>query len=537
RTRVCEFADIFFRHVPESDFAARSADDDASLIIGTWKRFQGRATDGVQIEVANPVHARDGWQSPHTVVWLMIRNMPFVVDSVLMALSHDGQVTHFLNNVVMGVDRLETGEIAALTTDIHHPHRELLLYAEVDRLADEDLQPLEHRLEETIADLTAVVDDFPYLKEKLKEVTALSRDAVVPNGNLDESLAFLSWLASDSFTFLGFREFEYVGDCIRQVGDPLGILRVRDPASERRLSEQPERTRAFLLEGSLIAFSKSGTRSRVHRPAYPDYVGVRRFDDEGNVIGEFGFLGLYTSPVYRQDPLEIPLIRQKVAAVLSRSGFDPRGFDGKVLTHLLATYPRDELFEIGEDELLDVAVAVTNIHERRVIRIFPRVESYGLFVTCLVYLPRDLFNTRARMMIEALLRDTFDAEDVDYDIHLSESILARLQYTLRIRPGTDVVFDREALERSIAELISDWTSELGRAFQAAFGETVGRKHLREYANGFPAGYREGYTPRDAADDVASFELLSAEHPLLTRFYNLPEDETDRLRLKVFHLGG
>jgi glutamate dehydrogenase len=533
--QVCQFADLFFGRVPADDIPGRSADDDASLTIEMFKQFRSRAADEVQIIVTNPVHARDGWQSRHTVIILMTRDMPFVVDSVLMALSRNGQVTHCLNNVVLGVDRDDSGTATALVHDIHHPTRELLLYAEVDRLADADLGQLQQSLEETVLDLRAVVHDFPQMKEKLEEVSALSANAPVPD--VDESRAFLDWLARDNFTFLGFREFEYSGDTIRQIGEPLGVLRERGRASERKLSEQPERTRAFLLEKALLAFSKSGTRSRVHRPAYPDYVGLRRFDENGNVVGEFGFLGLYTARVYRQDPRDIPLIRRKVAAVAERSGFDLNGFDGKVLKHLLAIYPRDELFQISEDELLETTVAITNIHERRLIRIFTRVESYGMFVNCLVYLPRDLFNTHARMKIEALLRETFAAEGVDYDIHLSESILARVQFTIRIAPGSEVVYDAAVLERRITELISDWTTELSGVFQTAFGEAVGRRLVREYADGFPAGYRENSTPRGAADDVASFEQLSGEHPLLTRFYHLPEDGPGSLHMKAFHLGG
>ncbi|MEM8767277.1 MAG: NAD-glutamate dehydrogenase [Pseudomonadota bacterium] len=537
RDLVSEFARLSFERVAVADITDRSAEDDASAIIYTWKRFQRRDTEAVQIDVINPVHARDGWQSRHTTVWIMIRDMPFVVDSTLLALSQNGQITHYLNNVVFGVDRAEDGTITGLSTDIKHPNRELLFYAEVDRLADADLPALKSRLEEMISDLTAAVGDFSAMKAKLKEVVDATAVAAQALDDVEESLAFLEWLAHDNFTFLGFREFEYAGDCIRQVGDPLGVLRRRGRASERKLSEQPERTRSFLLEPTVLTFSKSGTRSRVHRPAYPDYVGIKRFDDAGNVVGEYGFLGLYTSRVYRQDPWDIPVVRRKVTDVMSRSGFDPGGFDGKVLAHLLATYPRDELFQIDAEELLQNSVSITNIHERRLIRIFTRVERYGLFVNCMVYLPRDLFNTHARMRIERLLRTTFEAEDLDYDIHLSESIQLRLQYTIRIRPGSEVAFDPAQLERQISELISDWNTELGAAFLVAFGEARGRKYQRDYADAFPAGYRERYSPRAAADDVASIEQLSSAHPLLTRFYHLPEDADDRLRLKVFHLGG
>ncbi|MGD8416795.1 MAG: NAD-glutamate dehydrogenase, partial [Pseudomonadales bacterium] len=523
-----------FERNAASDLEHRSAEDDASLVIDTWKRFSRRNTEAIQIEVANPVHARDGWQSRHTCVWVMTRDMPFVVDSVLMAFAQNGQGTHYLNNVVFGVDRGEDGAIVDLNRDIDYTNRELLLYAEVDRLADDELSELETQLRTTIDYLEAVVGDFAAMRAKLKEVTA---EAAAGPGRDEESIAFLEWLARDNFTFLGFREFEYSGDLIRQVDDALGMVRLRRRASERRLAEQPERTREFLLEPKLLAFSKSGTRSRVHRPAYPDYVGVRRFDDAGNVVGEYGFLGLYTSRVYGQDPWTIPMVRRKVVEVMSRSEFDPGGFDGKVLAHVLATYPKDELFQTTTDELLATTVAVTNIHERRMIRIFVRVDSYGLFVNCIVYLPRDLFNTHARLKIEGLLKNTFDAEDFDYGIHLSESIQLRLQYTLRIKPGTRIEFDQAVLEQRVTDLISDWNTELGHAFIEAFGETMGRRYQREYADAFPAGYREGYSPRTAADDVASIERLRPEHPLFTRFYHLPEDREDRVRLKVFHLGG
>jgi NAD-specific glutamate dehydrogenase len=168
----------------------------------------------------------------------------------------------------------------------------------------------------------------------------------LPKDEIEEGLAFLRWLPTGNFTFLGYREFDFSGGVIRQVeGSALGTLRNREPASERALADQSEQARAFLLEPRLLAFSKSGTRSQVHRPAYPDYIAVKRFDDAGTVIGEHGFLGLYTSPIYTERPERIPVVRLKVAHVKARSGLRLDGFDGKTLTQVLASYPRDELFQ------------------------------------------------------------------------------------------------------------------------------------------------------------------------------------------------
>jgi NAD-specific glutamate dehydrogenase len=74
------------------------------------------------------------------------------------------------------------------------------------------------------------------------------------------------------------------------------------------------------------------------------------------VIGEQGFLGLYTSGVYTERPDMIPLLRKKVANIRRRSRLDPHGFDGKILAHVLASHPRDELFQSSEDELFATAM-------------------------------------------------------------------------------------------------------------------------------------------------------------------------------------
>ena len=280
---------------------------------------------------------------------------------------------------------------------------------------------------------------------------------------MDESIAFLEWLDKGSFTFLGYREFDFGGGTIRQVPDSaLGILRNREPSSERRLADQPDDTRAFLLERTLLAFSKSGTRSQVHRPAYPDYIAVKRFNAAGEVVGEQGFLGLYTSNVYTERPDQIPLLRKKVANIRRRSGLDPDGFDGKILAHVLASYPRDELFQSSEDELFANAMAITQIHERRRTRVFLRRDRYGLFYTCLVFMPRELYNTQLRVRIQQLLMERLGAEDAPFDAYFSESILVRLQFVIRVPPGMNGPVDIDELQRSIVALTRDWSQDCVR---------------------------------------------------------------------------
>ncbi|MFV2090327.1 MAG: hypothetical protein ACC642_06715, partial [Pseudomonadales bacterium] len=206
--KVGRFAELFFSRFAPEDLQGRNLEDDAGLMIDSWKRLSERDRETIQIHVFNPVHARDGWQSNHTVVRVLLRDMPFAVDSVLMALSHNGQITHQLNNTVFVLDRDDDGIVQTLSVDQGGAEKELLIYAEVDRLADEDLAGLKSRLQKTVTDLEAVVTDFGAMKAKLEEAIECSRTVNLPEDEVAEALAFMAWLSADRFTFLGFREFE-----------------------------------------------------------------------------------------------------------------------------------------------------------------------------------------------------------------------------------------------------------------------------------------------------------------------------------------
>jgi glutamate dehydrogenase len=536
---LLDFVRMWWSRIPEDDLLPRNAGNDSAASIAAWRSFRTRDADETRIHIANPSQARDGWHSRYTVVTVMTPDMPFVTDSVLMALSHDGLVTHHLGNVVLSTRRDEDGTVQALSDDRSWPTREVFIYAEIDRIGDDEIIDLKGRLTGALADVRAAVSDFPAMKARLADIVESLRTAPppLPPEQVVEALAFLDWLSQNNFTFLGFRSFDYQDDMIRQdEGSSLGVMKNRRAATARQMSEQQDRVRAFLLDPSLLSFSQSGTRSRVHRPAYPDYIGVRKFDDEGRVIGEHGFLGLYTSRVYLERPERIPVVRSKVARVIDRSGLDPAGFDGKVLNQVLATYPKDELFQISEDDLFQAAMGITYIHERRRTRLFVRHDPYGLFVHCLIYLPRDRYSTQARLRIQEILVDAYQATDVEFEPFFSESILVRLQINLRIPPGLRPEADARDLEARMVAVTRDWAADFQDALVDRFGESRSRHMAREYALAFPAAYRERYDIATAVEDLDVIERLTSEQPLGSYFYRRPEDPPDRAHLKLFHLG-
>jgi glutamate dehydrogenase len=489
----------------------------------------------VKILISNPDYERDGWHSPHTVVLVVHRDMPFITDSILLELSHHDLTTHSLQNLVLNTRR-ENGELEEITDD---GTAETLIYAEIDRINIDEFADLDTRLREVLTEVRQIVTDFEPMKHQVDELlTRLDESATgIDSVELSEAKAFLSWLSDDHFTFLGYREFKIAEGLVEQVaGSELGLLKARRRASSRKLADMPERTRSFILKPELLSFSKSGTRSRVHRHAYPDYIAVKLFNDDGEVVGECGFLGLYTSIVYSQPPETIPVIARKVQRIFDRSELDQAGFNGKVLAQVIATHPRDELFQASEDELFETAIAITHSYERSKVKLFVRAGRYGLFYSCLVYIPRELHNTQLRISIQELLINAFGAIDAEFYTYMSESILVRTQIILRVHPMRELHYDVRELEAQIINLTRDWSQDLQQILKEEYGEQTGRHYSKSYLHAFPASYQEFFSPRSGFYDVKHLDDLDDKNNMAMRFYRKPQDEDKTVRLKIFHLG-
>ena len=298
----------------------------------------------------------------------------------------------------------------------------------------------------------------------------------------------------------------------------------------------PPHVRALAREPVPLVLSKANSRSTIHRPGYMDYIGIKRFDDGGTVVGERRFLGLYTTAAYREVPSNIPVLRRKVDAVVERAGFARGSHDHKSLVEVIDSYPRDELFQISIDELYDTARAILELGERQRVKLFARTDRYERFVSCLVYLPRDRFNTANREKIGALLREAFGAETVDWGLRLTEWVLVRIHYTLHISPGQLPPFDVAELEARIVEATRSWDDELQTVLLEEEGEETGTALFRRYGSAFPAAYREDLHPRSAIADVQRIEALEGEQALDISLYRPLEAAPEVLRCKLYRRG-
>jgi glutamate dehydrogenase len=394
-----------------------------------------------------------------------------------------------------------------------------------------------------LGDVRAAVEDWPAMRQRARDIGAELGERPPPTAEAAaEARELLAWMHDGHFTFLGYREYDIGSeggeDVLRTVpGSGLGILREMDERPVSASFQQlPPRVRKLAREKNPLNLTKANSRATVHRPSYLDYVGVKRFDASGEVSGERRFLGLYTHTAYSASPWEIPVLRRKVQRVLERSELSKGSHDHKALIDILETYPRDELFQISEDELYEISLAILQLGERQRVRIFVRQDTFGRFFSCLVYLPRDRFNTDNRLRIQEILMEAFGGVNVDYTTRVSESVLASLHFVVYVEPGRAVEYDAAELEARVAAATRAWTDDLRDALFEQLGEERASPLFGRYGEAFPIAYREDFPARQAVLDINRIEMLDAGGDLAMSLYLPLASTSDHLAFKLVRSG-
>ncbi len=199
------------------------------------------------------------------------------------------------------------------------------------RIAPDAANALVKRIEYVLEQVHLSVRDWRKMVATLDQAVEGIRAQDGKRREKEESLAFLDWLRADNFTFLGMREYTYSGKGAeatveRGKGTGLGIL--SDPEVRvLRLGKDAVTTTPeiieFLESPDYLIVTKANVKSVIHRRAYMDYVGIKRFDKHGDVIGELRIVGLFTSTAYTQGASQIPLLRSKVEKVVRHFGYAP----------------------------------------------------------------------------------------------------------------------------------------------------------------------------------------------------------------------
>ncbi|NNC76475.1 MAG: NAD-glutamate dehydrogenase [Woeseiaceae bacterium] len=525
RKQIKQYLNQYFADVPVEDLQGRDESVMAKIALDHLKFGKTRRRQQQLLRIFNPTEKTHGYVSNFTIIEMINDDMPFLVDSVTAAINRRELAVHITVHPVIRITRDGRGKIKNIhSRDNKKGQPESFIRFAIDRETDPELlELLDREIHKVLSDVRASVADWKEMRAQME----VARDSIqygppgVDEELRQESIALLDWMIDDRFTFLGYRQYKLTstGDRIflRAVADSgLGLLADND-SSHQKIELTKEMKRITRAKDWLI-ITKANSRSTVHRPAYLDYIGVKIYDQNGKPVGEHRFIGLFTSVAYSESPRNIPLLRHKVARVLERNQVKPGGHRGKALSHILDTFPRDELLQSSVSDLARTTLGILNLQERQRVRFFLRRDTFRRFFSCLIYVPREKYTTAVRRKMEAILIDAFGGTSIDSSVQIFDSPLARVHAIVRTPPGDRPRVSIHDIEAEIADVVVTWSDRLRDELHESFGIDEGYRLYKLYGNVFPAGFQEDTRPRDACSDISRIDNMKQNG--ITRTVNL-----------------
>ena len=544
---LAAFFTAFTRYASPEDLIHYTGAELAGLAQCVFAHARERASGESLIAIIRPQTETPLFAREETLILAVNDDMPFLYDSCIAELRAQGIAVRAAFHHIVPVARNAQGERES--GGVGAPESVILLALEGNP-DDGALQALTEGLRETFAHIRSAVRDWRPMLARLKETLEglMANPPPISPDELKENLAFLAWLSDNHFTFLGARDYVFDAsgngrlEGVWQSG--LGVLADPETRVIRRGQDRAGLTpevRDFLMQPSPLVIAKSNTRSRVHRRVHMDYIGVKTFDAAGNLTGERRFVGLFTSSAYHQLPADIPLLRRKVSHVLASAGLPASSHDGKALTHILDVFPRDELFQTSEDELLATALGILNLGERPKVRVFLRFDRFDRYVSALVFVPRERYNSTIREKIHARLAQALDGRVSAAYPMLDDEALARVLYIIGRNPGMRPEVDARILEADISAMLRSWEDNLSDALILTYGRVLGDEQTKRYGQAFSAGYRGLFNAEDAVSDIEKLDAVLNGHgaagALTAHVYTRAGDEPGAVRLKLYVQGG
>jgi len=546
---LAAFADFLsqaVRYRLSEDGRTDGVDNLVSRIGETWA-FAGvrrKSETGVRLRSVQG----DTWRDARLALEIVAPDRPFLIDSISAALAELGKTVAFFLNAVVDMPRGDDGGLDPQARDLV---REAVIRIEMDPAADADEEAdLRREIDAVLRDVALAVDDWEEMRARLASAIAQLERARLGNVSREkrrESVEFLKWMWDNKFAFLGVRRYEH-----RQSAD--GSEFVHAPNLDRGLLRDQSRrilgstflpdgslapaVRAFLESDETVVIAKANARSVVHRRTAMDYVGVKIFSADGRLVGEERFVGLFTSATYNRPASDIPLVRRKVSSVIENAGFAPGGHNESALLNILETFPRDELLQIDEKTLTDIAVGVLQLGKRPKTRLFLRRDRFDRFVSAIVYVPRDRFNSSVRIRVCELLENAHDGDLSGFTVYFGEGALARIHIIIDISGASGASRPDEArLEDQIEDIVRTWADVFVDRAREAHNGAPPRRLLARYQDAFPAGYQERTNPEQALADIEKIEdLIAVDGLRALRAFRLASDGGGTLRLKLYQRG-
>ena len=535
------FFEAYFHRIPSDDLARSDPEALYSNALAHLDLAEQRQPGQLLLRAHNPSEDQGPQASPFTIVEAVVDDMAFLVDSASMALNRLGYTIQLTIHPVVRVSRDETGHLLALNHDAAGATFESFLCFQISReFRTERLDRIVSELSRVLSEVAAANDDRIAMREL---ALSLADDLDIPdtpddNNAGSEASALCRWIGEENFTFLGAIRYDMSPDgdasLSPQAASALGILRPRsDLDLADRLSVLPDNITSDPEDSEPVMITKSSKRSLVHRPAYMDVLFVRHRNSIGDLIGETCLVGLFAAGAYNRSVVDIPGSRQKLQYVLTRSGLPEQGHGIKVLQNLIERYPRDDLFQITQDELYDTAMGMLELQERQRTRVFVRRDRFSRFYSCLVFVPRERFNSGLRQKVGDALMASYGGQSYEFNVYFSESVLTRIHYLISVDPRTAHSPELNQVESRIRELTRSWPDELGLLLKELHGEGEGLALADEWAESFPTAFREDFSPAEGLDHLALITKTDAETQLEIALHQPPGYAAHEAQLRLY----
>ena len=533
---------------PDADYLKRPTENIFWSLWGLYlfaeQPFKDDAEEGSKVRVFNPSVEAEGWSSQYSTIYVNQRDMPFLVDSLRMALNRRGLNIFTLQSNPVWVLRDTSGTVQEISSSfVDSSEKESLITIEVDFLSDREIKELQRELLSVLDDVGVVVDSYAAMRVRVEQLIKELKQNAPKVEQLEESLAFLQWIYDGYFVFTGCAEFELKVDSdrvyLQEVAkSACGVLKkYRGDLRQESVDQLSDGVKALYEDEQILTVTKSSKRSRVHRDVYSDYVVVKRFNSDGQPIGEIRFLGLYTTQFYSYSPRRIPILREKVSWVMGNSGLNANSHDGKALLAILDSHPRDELLLVNKEVLAETAIGIWQIYERRVVKVFMHADPFDKFVSCLIYLPRESFTTDLREKLQEKIGDELDAVESEFTTQfIPDSVLVRLYFVFKIQNQKYLSVDVVTLQALVEKTTRDWSDEFKELALGDYGKADGSGLYRRFHGAFSVAYREMYEPAQALQHIAQFDTLDSTDELAIDFQSDNTNDSQNLNLMLFHRG-
>jgi glutamate dehydrogenase len=538
-----EFLRQFYAKMPVADLEHFEPKQAVAIAHSAFSFVQSRKAGEPKIRIFTPKKKTHGYDSASTIIELVNDDMPFLIDSLSAELARHGLTVRETLHPIFKIVRGAKGEFTSLAAENDKQvKRESFIHFEVSSLP-ETLAPeqLIADLEWVLSHVRASVDDWQKIVSKAKASTEALGEltARFDSKDVHEVQDFFRWLTNNHFIFLGYAEYDLFDERGEEVfravpKSQLGILKITDDIAPRGLESISPEMRKALLVPQLIEITKSNRRSPVHRPVPMDYIGIKRFDAKGKVIGEIRFVGLFTSTVYYQSTDSIPLVRRKVQHVMKRADFDPVSHDGKSLKTILEFLPRDELLQMSEDEMFEAGMGILTLEAKPGVRLFVRKDMFERFMSCMVFVPREQFSTELRQQIQKIIEKAYGGVTSSFSTQITEAPLARLHLIVKTSPGDIPRVNLQTLEQEIAKRAYLWSDLLLAKLIDKHGEDKAQALHHAYAQAFPQSYINQYDVAASLYDISKIENVYATSELSLDLYRNRAESGKYLHLKIYN---